>query len=154
MNKQEIEKFLVIAKRATYADGTAKKVESLRPNSHDYHFEQDNWAYHDTYFGSTKFIGEEVVYKGGQAIWAMNYRGQALDENLSEESVDQALRPALMKVGGDDILPLRGPKEFVNGDWRYTFEVDGDINDFIGTEEISFRGKVVYRLDCHGGEIK
>ena len=154
MNNQEIKKFLVVAKRATYANGMAKKVESLRPGSHDYHFKQGEFIYHDTYFGGKKFIGEEVVYKNNQPIWAMNYHGQALDKNLSEASVDQALRPALMKVGEGDILPLRGPKEFINGDWRYTFEVNGKINDFVGTEKIFFRGRVVYRLYCHGGEIK
>lgn len=154
MNNQKLKKFLITAKQATYADGTAKKVESLRPGSHDYHFKQGEFIYHDTYFGGKKFIGEEVVYKNNQPIWAINYRGQALDKNLSEASVDQALRPALMRVGEGDILPLRGPKEFINGNWKYTFKVNGEINNFVGTEEISFKGRIVYRLHCHGGEIK
>ena len=80
--------------------------------------------YHDAYFGGTDFIGEEVVYDENQTpIWAMNYHGVTLNENLSEDAVDNALRPALMKVGEDDILPLRGPKEFINGEYKYTFEV-------------------------------
>ena len=72
MNNQELKKFLVVAKRATYANGMAKKVESLRPGSHDYHFKQGEFIYHDTYFGGKKFIGEEVVYKNNKPIWAMN----------------------------------------------------------------------------------
>ncbi|MGI6612024.1 MAG: DUF5680 domain-containing protein [Candidatus Nanosyncoccaceae bacterium] len=153
MNSQEIIDFLITAKRATYA-GQGEKVESLRPSSKDYHFEQGEFAYHDTYFGSSRFIGEEVVYKNNQPIWAMNYRGQAFDKAM-EGAIDvNALRPAMMKVGEGDILPVRGPKEFINGDWKYTFKVDGEMADFIGTEEISYKGELVYRLYCHGGEIE
>ena len=54
--------------------------------------------YHDTYFGGTNFIGEEVVYIDNQTYWAMNYYGTTLDETLGEEAMDIALRPALMKV--------------------------------------------------------
>lgn len=67
-------------------------------------------------------------------LWGMNYYGVTLDEFLSEEAVDMALRPALMKVDEDDILPLRGPKEFVNGEYKYTFSVKGTLENFIGEE--------------------
>lgn len=57
--------------------------------------------YHDTYFGGTQFIGEEVVYEAGseKPMWGMNYYGVTLDHELSEEAMDKALRPALMMVG-------------------------------------------------------
>ena len=71
----------------------------------DYEYTDGTMTYHDTYFGGTDFIGEEVVYDENQTpIWAMNYHGVTLNENLSEEAVDSALRPALMKVGEDDIF--------------------------------------------------
>lgn len=55
--------------------------------------------YHDTYFGGTKFMWCEVVYREGNTPkWGMNYYGVTLDSNLSEEAMDKALRPALMKV--------------------------------------------------------
>lgn len=153
MNDQRLIKFLITAKRATYAS-QGEQTESSRLGSVDYHFEQGDYAYHDTYFGSSRFIGEEVVYKNNRPVWAMNYRGQAFDKDI-EEAIDvNALRPAMMKVGEDDILPVRGPKEFINGDWKYIFKVDGEIGDFIGTEEILYKGEVVYRLHCHGGEIE
>ena len=41
----------------------------------------------------------------------MNYYGITIDENLSEAAVDNVLRPALMKVGEDDIISVRGLKE-------------------------------------------
>ncbi len=56
---------------------------SSRLKSEDYHFEQGNLIYHDTYFGGKDFIGGEIVYK-------------------------------------DEMPPIRGPKEFREGEWKYT----------------------------------
>ncbi|MDR2337836.1 MAG: DUF5680 domain-containing protein [Deltaproteobacteria bacterium] len=154
---QELHKFLVEAKKQTYANENIKKVVSLRPNSEDYHYENGDWDYHNTYFGGKKFLGKEVVYHdgGSRPQWGMNYYGFMLNDDLTEDVVDKALRPALMQIGEDkDILPVRGPKEFVNGEWKYTFVADGDLSNFTGLEEISKDSEVVYRLHCHGGFIK
>lgn len=111
--------------------------------------------YHDTYFGGTKFMGEEVIYTSDNIpIWGMNYYGITLNENLSEEAIDNALRPALMQVGQDDILPIRGPKEYQNNGYKYTFQVTGDLDYFEGAETISKNGENIYLLKCHGGTIK
>ena len=112
--------------------------------------------YHDTYFGGTNFMGEEVVYESNNntPIRGMNYYGVTLDETLSKEAIDKALRPALMKVGDDDILPVRGPKEYKNKEYKYTFHVTGNIEYFEGEEIIYKKDKKIYILKCHGGRIK
>ena len=101
-------------------------------------------------------MGEEVVYLSSNEtpIWGMNYYGVVLDKSLSEEAIDNALRKALMKVGEGDILPVRGPKEFINEEYHYTFNVTGDLDYFEGEETISKNNKKVYILKCHGGLIK
>lgn len=58
-----------------------------------------------------------------------------------------------MQVGGD-ILPLRGPSIYTNGDYKYTFKVEGDIENFKGVEEIHFKDKLIYQLICHGGIVE
>lgn len=98
-------------------------------------------------------MGEEIVYLKDTPIWGMNYYG-ILDPTLSEEAIDKALRPALMQVGKDNILPVRGPKEFINGEYKYTFEVTGELNWFEGEEIIYKNNHKVYCLKCHGGKIK
>jgi len=148
-----LDAFLREANLNTYANKNVKKASPLRPSSSDYHFEKGDLTYHDTYFGATKFIGEEIVYKSGKVAWGMNYYGFTLNNEISEGLFDAILRPALMSGSGDNI-PVRGPKEFVNGDWKYTFNADGDLANFIGIEEISKNGKVVCRLHCHGGFIE
>ena len=55
-----------------------------------------------------------------------------------------------MSDSGDNI-PVRGPKDFVNGEGKYTFNTEGDLTNFTGVEEISKNDQVVFRLHCHGG---
>ena len=150
-----IEDFLIEAKKQTYANENVEKVLSARKNSKDYEYKSGNMVYHDTYFGGTNFIGEEVVYVDDKTYWAMNYYGVTLDETLGEEAMDNALRPALMNVGVDkDVIPVRGPKEMINGEYKYSFEVVGDINYFSGVEIIYKNDKKIYELKCHGGLVK
>lgn len=154
INSKEFIDFLVKAKKGTYANGDASKSPSSRLLSKDYHYEDGNFTYHDTYFGGVKFMGEEVVYYNENILWGMNYYGVTLDSSLTEEVMDKVLRVALMKVGEDkDIIPVRGPKEFVNEDYPYTFNVDGDMENFVGTEQIYKDDKLIYELKCHGGFI-
>ena len=148
-----LEAFLKEANLSTYANENIKKASSLRPGSSDYHFEKGDLIYHDTYFGATKFIGEEVVYKNGKPAWGMNYYGFTLNSEISEDLFDTILRPALMS-GSDGNIPVRGPKEFINGEWKYTFNAEGDLANFTGIEEISKKHEIVCRLYCHGGFIE
>ena len=151
----DLQNFLIEAKKETYANGTVEKVKSTRRGSSDYEYKNDKYSYHDTYFGGTDFQGQEVVYQQEDTpIWGMIYYGRTLDESLSEEAMDNALRPALMQVGEDDTIPVRGPKEFENQGYKYTFEVTGDLTNFEGEETIEKEGKKIYTLKCHGGMIR
>lgn len=153
--ENELNNFLTKAKKETYANEKVKKIASLRPESSDYHFSEGEWIYHDTYFGGKKFIGEEVVYFGsGRPKWGMNYYGFTLDDSSTEAMVDMVLRPALMLVDDSEFLPLRGPKEFINNEWKYSFNIEGDLMNFIGIENIFCGDKLVYKLYCHGGFIE
>ena len=151
--------FLINAKKSTYANSNIKKVESSRVGSSDYHYEEiiDNkkYIYHDTYFGGTKFMGEEVVYcDDNKPIWGMNYYGVTLDDTLGEEAMDKALRPALMKVGEDEnIIPVRGIAKFENNGYTYTFKTTGTIEKFDGIEQIYKDNNLIYELHCSGGMI-
>lgn len=156
MDRKFIE-FLIKAKKETYANESSNsKKESTRLGSKDYEYRDGNMIYHDTYFGGTNFMGEEVVYVNSEIpLWGMNYYGVTIDESVSEEAMDKALRPALMKVGEDtSVIPVRGARKFENDNYIYEFKVDGTIENFRGVEEIYKDGKLIYRLYCNGGNIK
>ena len=155
VNNKEFLEFLVKAKKSTYANSDAPKVLPSRLKSKDYEFTDGNFTYHDTYFGGVKFMGEEVVYYNNDILWGMNYYGVTIDDSLTEEVMDKVLRVALMKVGEDkEVIPVRGPKEFINEDYLYIFNVDGDMENLVGTEQIYKDKKLIYELKCHGGIIK
>lgn len=160
MDLKEFMDFLIKAKKSTYANYTIEKVSSSRVGSSDYNYEEvinnKKYIYHDTYFGGTKFMGEEVVYcNDNKPIWGMNYYGVALDNSLGEEAMDNALRPALMKVGEDtSIIPVRGVSKFENNGYTYTFKQNGTIERFDGIEQIYKDNKLIYELHCSGGVIE
>lgn len=153
INKDELAKFLDEANKSTYANKDTPKVAPTRLESEDYHFEKDDLIYHDTYFGGHDFIGEEVVYKSKNPVWGANYFGFVFDKHASEKDVYDFLRKALMQEY-DDVIPVRGPTKFSDGEWKYTFLVEGDLENFAGKEEISLNDKIVYRCLVHGGLIR
>lgn len=155
-----ISRFLISAKKNTYANSNAEKMSSSRQGSNDYSYTEQHGdsvlTYHDTYFGGTKFMGEEVVYFSSTVPkWGMNYYGVTVDKSLSEEAMDMVLRPALMMVGEDEnVLPVRGPSKFENGQYTYTFKSFGTLDNFNGKEEIYKGNKLIFELNCHGGFIE
>ena len=149
---KELGDFLENANKSTYANKDALKVSASRLKSSDYHFEKGNLIYHDTYFGARDFIGSEVVYKDELPVWGMNYYGYILSPKIKEKELYGFLRQALMEEYMD-VIPVRGPKEYKNGEWRYTNQANGGLNRFTGVEEICFKNELVYKADYHGGFI-
>ena len=154
MPKSELENFLIKAKQATYANRNSKYQKSSRLNSKDYEFNDGNLTYHDTYFGSNSFIGEEIVYRNDKPIWGMNYHGSTTAPDLAEEIFDEVLRPALAKVDEASTLPARAPELFIKDEYIYSFVTNGNLDNFSGTETITKDGKEIYKLKCHGGKIE
>jgi hypothetical protein len=150
---EEISNFLKEANKSTYANKDASKAASTRLRSDDYHFENGDLIYHDTYFGSRDFIGEEVVYKKEVPIWGANYYGYIFSETTNEKELYGFLRKALMQEYADTI-PVRGPEEFVSGEWKYMNKVEGGLERFTGVEEILRSGELLYRCNYHGGLIR
>src|SRR3989344_2033671 len=145
---KQLAEFLNEANKNTYANKDAAKVSATRLKSEDYHFEKDDLIYHDTYFGSRDFIGEEVVYKNNGPVWGMNYYGHILSDQTDHKEVYGFLREALMQEYSD-IIPVRGPKSFQKGDWGYNNSVEGEIDRFVGIEEICRAGALVYKAYYH-----
>lgn len=152
INLKELANFLIGANTHTYA-GDGKKIESLRLKSEDLEYQKGDLTYHDTYFGAGDFIGEEVVYKKEAPVWGANYYGFILDSRYTPKQVYDFLKKALLQEY-DDLIPVRGPKMFKDGDWTYQNSIDGKLDNFSGREEILFNDKIIYRCLYHGGCIR
>ena len=152
MNTEILSGFLQKAKRQTYALEGAPKAPASRLGSKDYEWSEGSLTYHDTYFGSVFFIGEEVVYENGVPQWGMNYNGYVVDPDVTEAEIDKSLRAAL-KQDWVDIIPVRGPKTFSVDNYTYTNDVRGTLERFDGREEVHKDGVLIYYALFHGGSI-
>lgn len=153
MNLENLTIFLKTAKKNTYASKMAKESISQRLGSKNYEYIEGEFLYHDTYFGLRDFIGEEIVYENKKPIWGMNYNGFVLDKNADEKDIYTFLRKALAQ-DYDDIIPVRGPKNFKIDGYEYKNNILGGLDKFEGREEILKDEKLIYYAVFHGGLIK
>ena len=148
---EQLSDFLSKANKHTYAaDGI--KTESTRLASEDFDFKEGDLTYHDTYFGSDKFIGEEIVWKNEKMIWGMNYYGKVLSAVVSGEEIYEFLKKALSQV--EDAMPFRGPKAFDEENFHYRNSNSGSVEEFHGIEMILYQESRIYELQYHGGIAK
>ena len=153
----KLSRFLVKAKKGTYASLNGMKIEPERPLHNELEFSEGDLYYRDSYVGFFQAPGmEEVRFgKDGETIWTMTYSGGMLAEY--QENVDFAkeafgfLKKVLTLI--DEKMPYRGPERLEEGDWEYVNEVEGDIKRFIGHEKILFKGKEVFSQDYIGGLV-
>jgi hypothetical protein len=148
----DLNAFIVRAKARTYAGDGATRASSRR-GSHDLGHDEGEWAYLDSYFGGTDFLGQEVVWRNGEPVWAMNYYGRILDPAL----IDAARAGAIIK---EALSELYREDRFLGGfEWStphgiYRDASDGTAASFTGREGIFVDGVEAYRLDYCGGLIK
>ena len=135
----------------TSAEGAT--APSCRPGSHDLRFEDGPFAYLDSYFGGSDFLGEEVVYFQNVPVWALNYYGRILEPTLIAAAqagqVIQASLSNMYKLGR-----FLGGFEHAAGEFTYFDTSAGDVASFTGREWIARAGIKVYELVYHGGLIK
>lgn len=143
----QLSHFLVKAKKETYANKSGK-IDSYRKASHDYFYQDDTYQYLDSFVGSSKFAGEEVVYEKDRAVWSMNYYGKVIDDHFNGDFLKDALKhvPASQ--------PLRGPESYSKGDYHYCHSVEGDMECFHGKETIFYQNIKVYECYFHGGILE
>lgn len=152
IDKQRLCKFLVDAKKSTYAAGeTAKKIVEA-DKSTTLIFEDGDLKYHDNYFGGEPFGGREVVFLQNEPIYIMTYYG-LVDESVSDfETVYKILQKALSLIPED--YPFRGPNEYSENDLTYKNSHNGEIDNFFGEEIISSAdGKEIYKAKYIGGFV-
>ena len=148
----ELNTFIVRAKAATYV-GSGEHVEPSRPSSHDLRFSDGKWAYLDSYFGGTDFIGEEVVYFDEKPVWAMNYYGRILrDDLLTGAQAGQMIKASLSRMYQEG--RFLGGFEYAENDLTYVDTSEGEPNSFHGREFIRRGQDVAYELVYHGSLIR
>ena len=71
LDTKKLCKFLVEAKKVTYATGDLANKAINSDKSTTLIFENGDWKYHDNYFGGEPYGGREVVFFKNQPIYIM-----------------------------------------------------------------------------------
>ena len=147
-----LEAFIIRAKAKSYVGNGATRPP-CRAGSHDIGHDDGDWAYLDSYFGGTDFLGQEVVWHTGVPVWAMNYYGRI----LQPDRIDAATAGRVIKLALSDLYRegrFLGGFVFATGPHVYVDRSEGGVASFSGHEVIQMDREAVYRLDYHGGLIR
>ncbi len=129
-----LQSFLVQAKTSTYAAGdNAKKIKEL-DHSTTITYEDNDWKYHDNYFGGEPYGGREVVFFRWEPHWMMTYYGWVIEDIKNVWEIYTVLQCALRNISIDS--PYRWPKEFQENNYTYKNDYQGNIDQFSGEEYI------------------
>jgi Domain of unknown function (DUF5680) len=143
--------FIVRAKANTWnSDGSASLA--YRPGSHDLQYHEGDRAYLDSYFGSTEFVGQEVVWERNTPLWVMNYHGRI----LRPDDYDGARAGATSQYGRGRMYEtgtFMGDHSFTYGHVIFRVESTGSADAFTGLESHEIEGVTVYHFRFHGGSV-
>lgn len=150
-DKKELCKFLVEAKKSTYAAGDSAKKTVNDDKSTTLIFESGDWKYHDNYFGGEPYGGREVVFFKNDPIYIMTYYGQ-VDESISDINKVYSILMGALKLIPED-KPFRGPEKYDENDASYINSFTGEVDSFFGEETITKNGKEIYKARYIGGFV-
>lgn len=149
MDKKKLTDFLLKARTKTYA-GEAGKVKPAFKDSYQLEYKDENWSYRDVYNnGNGLFMGFETIYLQDKPVWSMSYYGNF--QKMTEEEIDKILRRALIDKW--KTARLWNDVKYDIGNYRYTCEGSGNIDELEGTENVFKDGKQVYFFFYAGGFI-
>jgi len=139
--------------RATQGDDAS--VVQYFSGSKQFEYQMEDFNYRDIYYGTSFFIGQEVVEYKEKPIWSMIYSGGIIITDLSREQIFEIyrfLREAMKLVDLESLY--RGPKFFEEQEYVYKNEFKGKLDNFWGDETIEKNGFLIYELRYSGGIIK
>jgi len=154
--EKEVIRFIVHAKKNTYADPNAKQTKL--PNGRiQLDLKKGPFSYRDRfgiYFDKNKlekFNGSEVIVKDGKRKWKMNYRGGMMSDDVTTKKTFAFLREAMSRVKED--RPFRGPEHFKKGKFEYVDKSKGTADKFEGVEKVFYNGKLLHIVRYKGGKL-
>ncbi len=133
-----------------YADPNSKYVTNGK-NGKVLKLTIENFAYEDEFYGGEPYSGNETIWENGIDIFRSVYWGKVA-KGINFSDIYDFLRKALTK-GPDGELVHRGPKEYIEGNLKYTNSIEGDIEEFRQVEKIYMDDKEVYVAYFVGGRV-
>mgnify|MGYP000855927695 FL=1 len=133
-----------------YADSNSKYVDNGK-NGKILNLSIDEYRYEDEFYGGEPYCGNETIWEGDKDVFRCVYWGKVV-KGVNFSDIYDFLRKALMK-GPNGELVHRGPIEYVEGNLKYTNNVEGEIDEFRQVEKIFIDEKEVYVAYFVGGRV-
>lgn len=153
---KELNRFLGKATLATYAGG-GPEADPKELGFKELEYQESEWSYKDSYAGFFQSWGREIVWHNQKPFWTQIYGG-GMAKNFQTDAdfahkTFSFLKQALSAGEKQEEFQPRGPKKFIDGEWEYVGEWQGDIAKFKGSEKILFNKEIVFSHDFLGGLI-
>ncbi|MEK7459540.1 MAG: DUF5680 domain-containing protein [Patescibacteria group bacterium] len=146
--------FLGMAMLKTYAGG-GMEVNSKEEGFRELEYKDGDFYYKDSFGGHRQSWGREVVWYKDKPVWSQLYGGgmekkYQNDKKFTHETFD-FLKKAMSAGEKKEMFQPRGPTEYIEGDWKYEARWTGNIERFLGHEDILYKSEVVFTHDFFGG---
>lgn len=150
MNENDLKQFLISANKVGYASGKEREWIKCEDGSTTIVFEQGEYRMHDNFFGGEPYGGRLVVFIENKPVWMMVYYGCVI-EGVLVDKIYAILRKALSLM--PENCPLRGPHSYTEGAFEYVNFWEGDVEKYVGEEQIIEGDKTVYKATYVGGLV-
>ena len=150
MDKDSLRGFLFEANKAGYAGGNEREWVKQDDGSTTIEFLQGNYRIHDNFFGGEPYGGRLVVFYEDKPVWMMVYYGW-VEDGVAPDAVYKVLRSALAQMPKE--YPFRGPHSYTESNMEYVNFWEGDIDRFMGEEQIVRDDATLYKANYMGGYV-
>lgn len=151
MDVNELRKFIIESGKVDYSSGDESSREKQVDGSITISYQSGDWRFRDNYFGGEPYAGQTVIWYQDKVVWTFVYYGWVEQGVEDLKQVYTFLQAALRKSPED--LPIRGPKEFDQANYKYINGIQGDLENFAGQELIFDNGKEIYKARYMGGWV-
>jgi len=150
MKIQELKQFILEANGKGYAGGEKNKIKET-DGSTTIRYQRGDWKMVDNYVGGEPYAGMTKIFFQDKVVWSMVYYGLVDKKVEGFKDVYGFLMKSLLQMPSD--YPYRGPKEFIEGEWKYNNEWNGEAEEFNGEEKIYLKNEMIFWTKYIGGVV-
>lgn len=151
MSKNDLKQFILEANQGGFAAGDEKTREKQDDGATTIKYERGEWKMVDNYVGGEPYAGMTKIFFQDKVVWSMVYYGLVDNKVDGFKEVYGFLMKSLLKMPSD--YPFRGPREFIEGEWKYTNKWEGEIEQFNGEEKIYLNNEMIFWTKYIGGVV-
>jgi len=151
MNIQDLKEFILEANGKGYGSGEQKTREKQEDGSTTIKYQNGDWKMVDNYVGGGPYAGMTKIFFQDKVVWSMVYYGLVDKKVEGFKDVYGFLMKSLLQMPSD--YPYRGPREFVEEEWKYNNDWSGEVEEFNGEEKIYFKNEMIFWTKYIGGVV-